>query len=123
MTNHRFPVPCRTKPSSRLGRVAAVVTLLLVTGVSGAFADEDELSRKERNALIEALPEKYQQWLDEVQFLISDEERDLFVQLEKDYLRDAFIEKFWKVRDPYPRTPRNELKENYAGRLQQVQQV
>lgn len=88
-----------------------------------AAAADDELDRRERQELLEALPTKYRQWLDGVSYIISEPERDLFLQLEKDYQRDAFIEKFWEVRDPYPRTPRNELRENYESRLSEAQRL
>lgn len=84
---------------------------------------DDKLSYREQKKLIEQLPVAYQQWLDDVQYLISPEELKLFLSLEKDYLRDAFIERFWKVRDPYPRSPRNELREDYNERLAMAKQT
>ena len=71
---------------------------------------------------VEALPEKYRAWVESVQYIISDEEIRLFVEIEKDYQRDAFIERFWKVRDPYPETGRNEFRENFNIRLREAQQ-
>jgi Ca-activated chloride channel family protein len=64
-----------------------------------------------------ALPQRFADWLAEVDPLISEVEKELFAKLEKDYQRDAFIEEFWKVRDPYPRTARNELKERWPLRV------
>lgn len=84
--------------------------------------DENALSRKERKERTEALPEHYQDWLRDVDWLLSDAERDAFLRLEKDYLRDAFIDEFWSVRDPYPDTGRNEFREDYQNRLATVQQ-
>ena len=66
------------------------------------------------------LPEQYQAWLEDVQFIISEDERALFLELAKDYQRDAFIERFWKVRDPYPGTTRNEFRDEYDARLRWV---
>ncbi len=71
---------------------------------------------------VEALPDKYRQWVESVRFIISDEELVLFVEIKKDYQRDAFIERFWKVRDPYPDSARNEFRENYNIRLREAQQ-
>src|SRR5690606_38274046 len=56
-------------------------------------------------------------WLTEVEPIITEEERDAFLLLEKDYQRDAFIRRFWEVRDPYPYTSRNELKESWDSRV------
>ena len=88
----------------------------------GKKKDEDALSRKERKELTEALPERYRDWLRDVDWLLSDAERDAFLQLEKDYLRDAFIDEFWNVRDPYPDTGRNEFRDDYQNRLATVRQ-
>ena len=66
------------------------------------------------------MPEKYTKWLKEVEPLITATERGLFGTLTRDYQRDAFIQKFWKVRDPYPRTARNELKVRYSERVDQA---
>ncbi len=65
----------------------------------------------------EGPPERYREWLLEVEPLITRSERALFATLKKDYQRDAFIQQFWKVRDPYPRTSRNELKERWRFRV------
>lgn len=56
-------------------------------------------------------------WLRDVDPLITDVEKDLFLGLEREYQRAAFMEEFWKVRDPHPRTARNELKERWPQRV------
>lgn len=72
--------------------------------------------------LIAALPEKYREWLEVVALIMTDEERKLFLQLEKDYQRDAFIERFWKARDNYPDTARNEFREDFNNRAREARQ-
>ncbi len=49
--------------------------------------------------------------------LITQAERMLFLSLSRDYQRDAFIQQFWRVRDPHLRTARNELKERWPERV------
>ncbi len=103
-------------------RVRIIITLalalvLILPGGLGA-KKKDKLRAKELKAKIEQLPEKYQQWLGGVELLITDEEIAIFVELEKDYQREAFIERFWKVRDPYPRTGRNEFRESFNARVE-----
>ena len=66
------------------------------------------------------LPERYKVWLDEVRLLITKEERETFLTIQKDYQRDSFIERFWKIRDPYPGSGRNELREKWEARLQEI---
>ncbi len=60
----------------------------------------------------------YRKWLDEtVRWLISEEEVDVFKELSSDDERDAFIEQFWRRRDPNPATAHNEFKEEHYRRL------
>ncbi len=57
------------------------------------------------------LPPRHREFLEQVAFLITERERDVFLQLSADYRRDAFIRRFWRTRDPFPESPLNELKE------------
>jgi len=60
----------------------------------------------------------YQKWLEEeVVYIITDFEREVFLRLEGDEQRDRFIEGFWLVRDPTPGTPENEFKTEHYERL------
>jgi GWxTD domain-containing protein len=64
------------------------------------------------------LPERHRKWLEEeVTYIITPRERDVFLKLETDRERDAFIEAFWKQRDPTPGTPQNEFKTEHYRRL------
>lgn len=64
------------------------------------------------------LPERYRRWLEEeVVYIITAVERDVFLQLENDRARELFIEAFWKHRDQIPETPENEFKEEHYQRL------
>src|SRR6185295_19238316 len=64
------------------------------------------------------LAPRYVSWLDEVALLMSPKERAAFVALAKDYQRDAFIRRFWEVRDPFPQTARNEFQERWEKRAE-----
>lgn len=66
------------------------------------------------------LAEEYRAWLDEVDAIITKEERAAFLKLEKDYQRDAFIERFWQARDPFRDTVRNEMRETWTARVEQA---
>ncbi|MFN7960254.1 MAG: VWA domain-containing protein [Thermoanaerobaculia bacterium] len=63
------------------------------------------------------LPKRFSDWLEEVAVLINESERQAFLSLSKDYQRDAFIDRFWRERDPYPETGRNELRERWKERV------
>src|SRR5262249_35267841 len=60
----------------------------------------------------------YQKWLKEdVLYIITDDERKVFQSLSTPEEKDAFIEQFWSRRDPDPRTPNNEFKEEHYRRI------
>jgi Ca-activated chloride channel family protein len=63
-----------------------------------------------------------QAWLDEVDSLITPREREVFLGLANEADRQAFIQRFWQVRDLYPDTDRNEARERWEARLQQARQ-
>jgi GWxTD domain-containing protein len=64
------------------------------------------------------LPPRYKEWLDEeVVYIITRTERDVFLKLTSDKERDLFIEAFWKHRDPNPATPENEFKTEHYRRI------
>jgi GWxTD domain-containing protein len=69
------------------------------------------------------LAPKYRDWLErEVVYIISDEERQLFLRLANDVDRDKFIEQFWLARDPTPGTPQNEFKDEHYKRIEYANQ-
>jgi GWxTD domain-containing protein len=55
-------------------------------------------------------------FLSKVQYIITGEERKIFLEL-PDSERAAFQEEFWKRRDPDPDTPGNEYKTDYFQRV------
>ncbi|NWG13920.1 MAG: GWxTD domain-containing protein [Acidobacteria bacterium] len=60
----------------------------------------------------------YKKWLEEdVVYIISEDEKKVFKQLQTDEERESFIEQFWIRRDPDPRTPDNEFKEEHYARI------
>lgn len=89
-------------------RIAAfIIFFVLVVGILSA----------QGKATKPVLPEKYKKWLEEeVVYIITSKERNVFGKLETDRERDIFIEAFWKHRDPTPGTPRNEFKEEHNKR-------
>jgi GWxTD domain-containing protein len=72
----------------------------------------------DKNALKEKLGGVYKKWLDEdVRWIITDEEVSAFKKLSNNTERDAFIEEFWRRRDPTPDTEENEYKEEHYRRI------
>ncbi|HUP23373.1 MAG TPA: VWA domain-containing protein [Thermoanaerobaculia bacterium] len=93
------------------------------TGDARKQRKREKLSRKEIESLVAALPPEHRQWLVEVDLLISEAERAAFLEIDQDYQRDAFIERFWRIRDPYPDSSRNEFRERWYERLSYATQV
>lgn len=64
------------------------------------------------------LPERYKTWLDEeVVYIISPVEKEVFLKLGTDRERDLFIQAFWKQRDPTPGTEENEFRKEHYRRI------
>ncbi|REJ83942.1 MAG: VWA domain-containing protein [Acidobacteria bacterium] len=82
-----------------------------------------KMGRREIQRRTEALPQRYQEWLRDVEVLISDEERVAFLEIERDHQRDAFIERFWSIRDPYAENARNEFRKRWYDRLAEARQL
>jgi Ca-activated chloride channel family protein len=84
-----------------MGKVAARTALLLVLGfVAADVAMAAKPPTAGQRVAIASLPEKYRTFLAEVDILLLAEERTAFLALTQDYERDAFIERFWAVREP-----------------------
>ncbi len=101
--------------------LSAVAIVLLLAG-AGAFAGAEE-TQDEDASTVEAprpLLPRFQRWLEQIGPLMNDEERALFVGLAEDYRREAFIDAFWKARDPDPSTRINELQVLWEDRVDTV---
>lgn len=84
---------------------------------TSVFAQQQDPRDKPRNVKPE-LKKVYKDWLEkDVPYIITDEERKAFKKLENDEEREAFIENFWRRRDPDPDTDENEFKEEYYERI------
>ncbi len=68
------------------------------------------------------LPQKYQNFMDLTEYIMMEEERDVFMQLQTNRDRDIFIETFWAQRDPTPGTPVNEYKQEHIQRFHHANQ-
>ncbi len=64
------------------------------------------------------LADRHKKWIEQdVHFLASKEEEQVFRDLKDDGERDRFIDIFWARRDPTPLTPVNEFRQDYEKRL------
>ncbi len=66
-----------------------------------------------------ALPPRDAHWLhEEVNYLITNDERDTFLHLKTEEDRAKFIDQFWEARNPDPHAPTNTAREAYYQRLE-----
>jgi GWxTD domain-containing protein len=94
------------KPPSLPAFLIALAVLL-----AGAPADKPKLS------------ERYKKWLEQdVAYIITTVERDVFLKLQTDRERDIFMDAFWKHRDPTPNSPENEFKTEHYRRISYANQ-
>ena len=81
------------------------------------------LARAQTKKSAKELEPKYRKWLtEEVVYIISPKEKEVFLQLASDREREVFIEAFWKVRDPEPNTPKNEFMMEHYRRINYANQ-
>jgi GWxTD domain-containing protein len=70
------------------------------------------------------LSDDHRRWLDdEVAYIITDEERELFLSLATLEERDRAIEAFWHHRDPDRLTPANEFRDEHYRRLAEADRL
>jgi GWxTD domain-containing protein len=80
------------------------------------LSDKDRF--KQQKELKQELSTTYRKWLDQdVRWIITDQERKAFLSLSNDEERDAFIEQFWRRRNPNPDSPDNEYREEHYARI------
>lgn len=102
-----------------IGRLVLAVGLGIATALAplATYAQEDSQPKKKKPRKIE-LDKIYQRWVNEdVDYIITPEERAAFKKLQTDEEREEFIEQFWLRRDPDPDTPENEYREEYYRRI------
>jgi GWxTD domain-containing protein len=76
------------------------------------------LVRKQEKAYRNELKGPYKKWLNQtVRWIITDKERRAFLSLTNDEERDAFIENFWRRRNPNPDSPYNSYREEIYRRI------
>ena len=97
-----------------------VGTLVLVLSVLsvGSLSAQEEKRRNTGKAVQEESEDYFKKWLSQdVKYIISDQERDVFNKLTTDEEKENFIEQFWLRRDPDIRTSENEFKEEHYRRI------
>ena len=96
-------------------RLTAVLAVLVFASALAPAQKQspDEKPRKVKQELKKA----YVQWIDDVDPILTQAERDAWKKLRTDDEREKFIEDFWRARDPDPDTEENEFKQEYFERI------
>jgi Ca-activated chloride channel family protein len=81
-----------------------------------------KLSRRERKERIKNLPEKYRQFLADVDPIMNPAELDTFLILETDPQREIYITEFWRRRDAANGTTNRAFRDQYYERLDSVKE-
>ena len=68
------------------------------------------------------LDRRHAEFLDAVDPILGDTERRVFGELRHAYQRDAFVQRFWAVRDPWPETPQNEFRERFEAAVRTAEE-
>jgi len=103
-------------PSAPSAKVTSGTEVAVST--SRAAPAKRELSKKEMKALTEALPQKYRDFMILTELIITEDEREVFLQIKEDYQRDKFIENFWKRRSIDSMGIRTDYRAVYTRRVQ-----
>src|SRR5208283_4416489 len=78
----------------------------------------DKQRKKQQDKLRKELESPFKKWLNEdVVYIITDEEKKAFKQLQTAEEQEQFIEQFWLRRDPSPDTEENEYREEHYRRI------
>jgi GWxTD domain-containing protein len=73
---------------------------------------------------LEKLNPEHRKWIEEeVVYIITDQERDVYLSLPTVADREGFIAAFWDRRDPDPATPANEFKDEHYERLDYANRI
>ncbi|HEX5715965.1 MAG TPA: VWA domain-containing protein [Thermoanaerobaculia bacterium] len=68
-------------------------------------------------SLSQDLDPRHKQFLEEVAPLMDEKEHAAFLALRQEYQRDAFVQRFWQQRDPFPKTAVNEFRVRWEDRV------
>ncbi len=94
-------------------RLTRLATCLLIWATTNLFPLAQTPDLRQEEAV-----DYYSKWLNQdVKYILSEEERQIFLQLQTNEERERFIEEFWLRRDPDPRTAANEFKEEHYRRI------
>ena len=97
-----------------------VIAVLLLGSLSTFTVPAQQTRRNPEEQLRKVkkeLKKAYVEWIEDVDPILTQSERDAWKKLETDEEREKFIEEVWRSRDPDPDTEENEFKEEFHERV------
>src|SRR4029450_4779612 len=95
-----------------------VTALLLVSFSISSLAQQTQRNPEEQPRKVkQELKKAYVEWINDVDPILTQSERDAWKKLATDEEREQFIKVVWDSRDPDPDTEENEFKEQFYERI------
>jgi len=105
-------------------RITLCLMVVLAAFAMPGTAQEDTAQGSSERLSDAELDAALKKWGDDyVRYIITDEERAIWKKLKSREEKLRFIEDFWLRRDPTPRTPKNEYREDYIRRWAYVEKT
>src|ERR1044072_5652177 len=98
-------------------RYIATVLLLVSFSLSSLAQQTQRNPEEQPRKVKQELKKAYVEWINDVDIILTQSERDAWKKLATDEEREKFIEEFWKSRDFDPDTEENEFKEQFYERV------
>ncbi len=98
----------------------SIVSAFLLISVCSLSVPAQQTQRNpetQSRKITRELKKAYVEWVNNVDIIVTQSERDAWKKLETDNEREKFIEDFWHSRDPDPDTQENEFKEQFFERV------
>jgi len=100
-----------------LQRLVAVLLLVSLSTLSLSAQQPQRNPEQQPRKVKQELKKAYVEWINDVDLILTQSERDAWKKLATDDEREQFIKIVWDSRDPNPDTEENEFKEQFYERV------
>src|SRR5215212_10193061 len=104
-------------PVSMLRRFVTVLLLVSFSSLTIQAQQPKRNTQEQPRKVKRELKKAYVEWINDVDLILTQSERDAWKKLETDDEREKFIEDFWNSRDLDPDTEDNEFKQEFFERV------
>ncbi|HZI66924.1 MAG TPA: VWA domain-containing protein [Thermoanaerobaculia bacterium] len=112
------PGSAPTQPADGGAKVPTSAGAKVTAATSTPAPAHRKLNGKEVKELTARLAPKYREWLQLVELIVTDTEREVFLQIADDYQKDRFIESFWRRRSLDSQGIRNDYQAVHTHRVE-----